>query len=538
MKYFISVIIFAVLGVNLMSQTINEPEVGTVSYITTQNVYVKFKSTDKLSIGDTLYIRQGEKLVPVLLVTNLSSISCVCTTVSSAVLKVADVVVAKPKLPMPSEPNTEEAVKEIKPEPLVVKPDSISGESTGTKKLKQEVSGRLSLSSYTNFSNSESDDSERMRYTFSLKANNIGNSRLSAETYLSFAHSNKNWDEVKNNLFNGLKIYSLGLRYDFNESMSVIFGRKINSRISNVGVIDGLQFEKSFGAMTIGAFAGSRPDYRDYSYNFGLLQYGAYLGHDYTIADGKGNMQSSLAFIEQTNNGNTDRRFAYFQHYNSLIKKLYFFGSVEMDLYKKINDKPETTFNLSNIYLMLRYQIIKQLSLSVSYSARQNIIYYETYKDYIDRLLESETLQGYRVMATVRPVKNMSFGAKAGYRYRISDPNPTRDLYGYLTYSRVPWLNVSTTFSVTILESNYLKGNIYSVGITRDLIPGKVSGGLNYRYVDYRYYSTEFPQIQNIGEIDIYWRIYKKLSLSVYYEGTFEKQVTFNRIYANLSYRF
>jgi len=209
-----------------------------------------------------------------------------------------------------------------------------------------------------------------------------------------------------------------------------------------------------------------------------------------------------------------------------------------MDLYKKVNDKAETTFNLSNLYLMLRYQVIKQLSLSVSYSARQNIIYYETYKDYIERLLESETLQGYRFMATLRPVKNLSFGAKAGYRYRVNDPKPTRDLYGYLTYSRVPWLNVSTTLSATIMESNYLKGNIYSVGINRDLIPGKVSGGFNYRYVDYRYYSTEFPQIQNIGEINIYWRIYKKLSLSVYYEGTFEKQVTFNRIYANLSYRF
>jgi len=538
MKYFISVIIIAVLGVTLRGQTVTEPIEGTVSYITTQNVYVKFKSTENLTIGDTLFLKQGETLVPVLIVNNLSSISCVCTTLSSTVLKVADVIIAKSKMPLQSVPKAEDTVNELKPQPLVVKNDSLPDEALPTKKIQQDIGGRLSVSSYSNFSNSEGDNSQRMRYTFSLKANNIGDSRLSAETYLSFVHSNKNWDDVQQNVFNGLKIYSLGLRYDFNKSMSVIFGRKINSRISSIGAIDGIQFEKSFGAITVGAFAGSRPDYRDYSYNFGLLQYGVYLGHDFTRADGKGNMQSSLAYIEQTNSGNTDRRFAYFQHYNSLIKKLYFFGSVEMDLYKKVNDKAETTFNLSNLYLMLRYQVIKQLSLSVSYSARQNIIYYETYKDYIERLLESETLQGYRFMATLRPVKNLSFGAKAGYRYRVNDPKPTRDLYGYLTYSRVPWLNVSTTLSATIMESNYLKGNIYSVGINRDLIPGKVSGGFNYRYVDYRYYSTEFPQIQNIGEINIYWRIYKKLSLSVYYEGTFEKQVTFNRIYANLSYRF
>ena len=298
--------------------------------------------------------------------------------------------------------------------------------------------------------------------------------------------------------------------------------------------------------MSVGAFVGSRPDYNDYSYSFKLLQYGAYIGHNY-VKDKK-NMQTSVAYVEQKNDGNTDRRFVYFQHANSMLKKVYFFGSVEMDLYEEVktvdsttsevNYKPQTTFKLSNLYLLLRYNITRNLSMSFSYSARQNIIYYETYKDFIDRLLESQTLQGYRLMVNYRPVKNLSLGVKGGYRFRTNDPKPTKDLYGYLTYSRVPGINAAATLSVTILESSYMTGNIYSLGLTRDLIPGKVSAGLNYRYVDYNFRNAETPLVQNIGEIDLTWRIVKKLSFSVYYEGTFEKVVTFNRIYANLGYRF
>jgi hypothetical protein len=291
---------------------------------------------------------------------------------------------------------------------------------------------------------------------------------------------------------------------------------------------------------------GSRPDYNDYSYSFKLLQYGAFVGHNYQKE--KKSMQTSIAFIEQQNDGNTDRRFLYFQHTNSLLKKLYFFGSIEMDLYEKVKSvdpvteittyNPQGTFNLSNLYLMLRYNISRKISMTFSYSARQNVIYYETYKDFIDRLLESQTLQGYRLILNYRPVKNLALGLKGGYRFRKDDPKPTKDLYGYMTYSRVPLINASATLSVTILETSYMTGNIYSLGLTRDLIPGKVSAGLSYRYVDYDFTNAEVPLVQNIGEIDITWRIAKKFSFSVYYEGTFEKDVTFNRIYANLGYRF
>ena len=536
MKYLFLLILFILFGLSLRGQTQSTLEEGTVSYITSQNIYIKFKSTKNISEGDTLYIKQESKLLPALKVNKLSSISCVCSPLSAFEFRLSDVVFVKlkPTLISPEEKNDNAIVTNILPAEKVS--DSLELDTDKEKPLKQEVSGRISVSSYSNFYNNDSPSSQRMRYTFSFRGNNLGNSKFSIDSYISFVHSNTNWEEMKENIFNGLKIYSFATKYDFNETTKLLLGRKINPKLSSVGAIDGLQFEKKIKSFTLGAFAGSRPDYSDYSINLDLLQYGIYFSHE--LNKGNINMQSSLGFIEQTNNSVTDRRFIYVQHSNTLVKNLYFFGSAELDLYKVVNDQKENTLSLTNLYLSLRYRIIKQLSLSVSYSNRQNVIYYETYKDFLERLLEAEALQGWRAQINYRPVKYLSIGLNAGYRFRKEDPAPTKNLHAYLSYSRIPGIKASATISATILETSYLTGNIFSLGLSKDLIPGKINSGLRYRYIDYNFINSAPSVAQNVGEINLTWRIYKKLSMSVYYEGSFEKQFTSNRIYLNITQRF
>ena len=46
------------------------------------------------------------------------------------------------------------------------------------------------------------------------------------------------------------------------------------------------------------------------------------------------------------------------------------------------------------------------------------------------------------------------------------------------------------------------------------------------------------PLIQHVGEANLSWTVYRKLSLSVYYEGTFEKEVPYHRVFINISQRF
>ncbi len=57
------ILFILVAGQNSFGQESRE---GTVTYITSQHIYVKFNSTENLSEGDTLYIRQGNNDVPAL----------------------------------------------------------------------------------------------------------------------------------------------------------------------------------------------------------------------------------------------------------------------------------------------------------------------------------------------------------------------------------------------------------------------------------------------------------------------------------------
>jgi len=539
MKQVFPVLLILFLGLRLKGQTVVESKEGSISFVTTQNVYVKFQSTENIAAGDTLFITKDAKKLPALIVKDLSSISCVCVPITTKLLTVGEKISSQPKIIQPKKTAEVIAIPII--QPVQAKSDTGTVKKELPVELKQNISGRIAVSSYSNFSNM-SDFSQRMRYTFSLSARNIGDSKLSAETYISFVHKINEWSEVKDNIYNGLKIYSLSLNYAFNKNNNIWVGRKINSRLSNVGAIDGLQYETRFKSFTAGVFGGTRPDYMDYSFNASLLQYGGYLSHDLTTA--KGNMQSSVAFIEQKNNGFTDRRFAYFQHSNALLPSLYFFGSIEFDLYNKVLNAQDSTYsqdntpNLSNLYVSLRYKVFKQLTLSLSYSNRQNIIYYETYKNIIDQLLDASTMQGYTFQLNYRPGKKLSIGANAGYRFSKPDPRPSKNLYSYVTYSNVPWINASATVSYTLMETGYINGSIYSLGLSREIVPGILSGGLGYRYVDYKFVNSEAPLIQNMAEMDLTWRIMKKLSCSLNYEGTFETGRNYQRIYVNITQRF
>lgn len=535
----ITIILFLLLAVlSLKGQTADETMQGEVSYITSQHVYVKFRSTDGISAGDTLFLFQNGARRPALIVNDISSISCVCSVISGQKLLLADKVIARPQKAVPLKKE-----KEVLPPSPVnsAMVDTTITRKEGISEAKQHISGRISVSSYSNFSGA-SGSSQRMRYSFSLDANHINNSKLSAETYISFSHKIKEWDVVKEDIFNGLKIYSLALSYAINPKNNISVGRKINTRISNVGAIDGVQYETRIRSFTAGAFAGTRPDNMNYSFNANLAQYGAYVSHDYKAKNG--DMQSSLAFVQQMNGGNTDRRFAYLQHSNSLLPGLYFFGSLETELYRKVLNPTDSSYvlkntpKLSDVYISLRYKVIKQLSLSLSYSARHNIIYYETYKNIIDQLLEMAGTQGYMLQANYRPGKKISLGANAGYRFSKQDSRPTKNLYSYITYSDLPVLHATATLSATLMEAPYLNGQIYSLGLSRDLLPGKIYGGFNYRFVKYKFGSSTDQLIQHMAEINLSLRVMKKLLCSMNYEGTFETQRNFNQVYINLTQRF
>ncbi|MEI6050064.1 MAG: hypothetical protein WCS03_14270 [Bacteroidota bacterium] len=540
MRYVFFVSCIIVLSAGLKGQSLTENLNGKVSFISSQNVYVKFTSTAGISAGDTLYKMSEGKHIPVLKVINSSSTSCVCTTISSAIFSVADQIIAIKRNEnfKPKEKATEKVAKAS-----VVKKDAdvFEKKQPSADGLKQKINGSLSAFSYSNFSNTPAINSTRFRYNFSLDARNIGNSKFSIESYVSFNHKLGEWSVVKSNVFNALKIYNLSVKYDLNKSTHISLGRKINQRIASIGAMDGLQVEKSINKFTIGALVGSRPDFENYGFDIKLFQYGAYLALNTT--SGNNYSESSIAIMQQTNNRKTDRRFLYFQHSNSLIKNIYFFSTFEVDLFKLKSDTlnsnlPQNIFNLTGLYLSLRYKMTKNLTITGSYDSRKNVIYYETFKTFIDRILESEMRQSFRLQSDYRITSKLTFGLQSGYRFLKSDPHPSKNVYGYLNYYQIPGINISVNLSGTYLVSNYLNSKILGVSISRDFFKGKFYTGIGYRYVDYSYNESLLKTIQNIGEMNVTWQFAGKMSLSLNYEGTFEKPDIYNRFYLQIRKRF
>ena len=532
---------FFVLIVDLNGQQNVESATGQVSFVSTKNVYVKFKSTAGISVGDTLFTNTNGKLIPVLIVDNLSSFSCVCTVISPAKLSVADFITGRTK------PGNVSAGKTAAAEGAVIVPvQETQNISTAGKpktgELKQHISGSVAISSYTDMSGTPASNSQRFRYTLSLDAKNIGNSKFSFESYASFRHKLGDWNEVQNNIFNALKIFDLALVYDPNKSTRISLGRKINPRLSNIGAADGLQIEKSFGKFAIGALGGTRPDYTDYGFNSKLLQFGGYAG--FNTKNANSFSESSVAFMQQMNGSNVDRRFLYFQHSNSLVKNLYFIGTFEVDLYQlKIDttnhtETATTNFDPTGLYLSLRYRFSDKLSISGSYDARKNVIYYETYKTFIDRLLETEMRQGFRLQGSYRFTRDLTLGLQTGYRFLKSDPRPAKNIYGYLTYSNIPGVNVTLTLSGTYTESSYMNGQIYGANVSHDFLSSKLQTGIGYHYTDYTMPENGLKEIQHIGEINLYWMLPAKMAFGINYEGTFEQQYKYHRFYLQLRKRF
>lgn len=516
---------FLLLHLTGYSQSAGTEVKGNVSFISSENIYVSFPSTEGIQMGDTLFIQKDNKWMPILTVSNMSSISVVGKALKGVTLSLTNEVIAHKKSDLPLEVLTEKSNESVALVDQVIAKSKT--EKKGTIEKKPLVDGRFSVSGYANFSDnllSLSTPNYRLRYNLALNAKRIAGSGLSFESYLAYTHTLNNPTET----FTDLKVYDLNLKYDFNRSTSLSLGRKINVNTANVGAVDGLQFEKRFKNITVGALVGFRPNDSTYGFDSKLFEYGAFISHSYSKE--VVNMQSSLAFFNQTNNLNTDRCYLYVQHSNSLLKNVYFFGSAEIDLYSMENNVPITDFDMTSLYLSLSYYPENNLSLSLSYDTRKNVHYYETYKNRIDSLLENATRQGLRFRFNYRPLKYFSWSGTAGYRLQTPTSDESINAMSYLSYSRVPFIDASFTITGTYLKIGNESGFIYGGSLSKDFCKGNVDVELEYR--------KDLVFRQDIVDVSFSWRFTKNLMLSANVEGTIEQGTTFGRVFLNVTQRF
>ena len=504
---------------------------GEVSFLSSRNVYVKFASTKGIKESDTLYQKTGDRYHPALLVHTLSSASIVGLKLNEEEggIKKGDVfyahVILKKEKSLAEIRAEKRKEREKKHKQRVEKilqkdsslqaSDSLALEEETTPEYKQKIRGRLSASSYNSHSNYG--DVQRMRYSFSMRARHIQDSKFSVESYINFRHRIGEWEAVQENLARALKVYTLSASYDISPTSWVSVGRRINPKLSSLGALDGIQGEKRFGRFHIGLLLGSHPDYSDYRYNPTLFQGGAYLSFDSEMKDYK-RQQATLGFANQLNHGVTDRRYLYFQYSAQFSKSLSIYHSMEMDLYESVNSEKKNVSKLTNLYVSLRYRPVKKLRLSLSYDRRKNIIYYETYKDYIDRLLNQAHRQGLRLGVNYKIIKYVTWGLNASMRFQNDGGNYSRNLNSYINISRIPLLKMRLSIKANLMQNKYINSRLYGIKASKSFLKKKLNMELYYKRLFYVYKNQELPQEKNISGGSISFRFLKKTSLHTYFE--------------------
>ena len=534
MKFILFILFLFSVPFSVFGQIIKPMNEGKVSFISSKNVYVKFTSTEGINTGDTLYIYQADIWKPALIVKQKSSTSCVTENITDIKFTSGQSIVTfiKEKEENKKEIEDKQAADIVLPAST---PDIIDTDSLKSISRKQLLNGRFTLSTNASLNPDTKSSFQRIRAAFSLNIQNINQSPFSAQTYITYRHR-YGIDQSNIGFYDDFKIFTLALQFAPSDKFQMSFGRKINNNIANLGAIDGLQSEYHFNSYTLGAFLGTRPDFTDYTFNAKLPQFGVYFVRNDQSKNGSA--QTSIAFTEQQNDFKTDRRFIYFQHNNSLLKNLNLFLSSEFDVFKKVKEDISNNIRLTSVYASIRYRLRKNLSFNVSYDNRRNIIFYESYQTFIDQLLAQETRQGFRFQANYNPFKNITVNASAFYRYQGSNPIPTKNYVANINFNQLPGIKASVSASFNLLESYYYKGSIIGGRISNNYLKGKLAAELNYRHVNYTFFNSESSLLQHIAGMNLSLNIFKKTSLMVSYEGTFEPTNTYHRYFITFVQRF
>ena len=510
---------------------------GKVGYTSSQLVYVNFDNTNGIAEGDTLFTMLKSTKVPSLKVKYISSSSAACEKLIDSNFKSGLQVFASIKDISLQVKDTLIPVTKVQPINVQSLEKVEKSKINSVKKVETKITGRYSLQSYSNFNNIDyRGEYQRWRHSFRFGAQNIGGSELSFSTYAFFTYRADQWSTVSSNLGKALKVYDLNLSYKFGESARLWFGRYLNRKISNISIVDGVQFEKAFPFLTFGLVAGSRPNFTDFGLNAKLFEYGVYLNRLDTL--GSGMMENTFSIFQQTNNFKTDRRFAYLQHSNTIISNTSLFASAEVDLFKKELFIGKSDFSLTSLFLSARYSPVREFSLSFSYDARKNVYYYETFKSLSESVLENETRQGFRARTVIRPLNSLIIGLQYGYRYSKTDVKPSRNYGGNVSLTRIPLIESSININFNQLITNYVDGDVYSINLMKSITSISSDISIGFRKTDYTFTNNSPKFDEKAILIDLSTGALNPFYFSISYEGVFELKRTYGRMLFDITTRF
>lgn len=523
--FFILFFGFAMIG---FAQDGTSKKQGTVTFVTSNNVYVRFDTTQDLNVGNVLSYNGTECLK----IESLSSTSAVCTLINNCAIAKDAIVTTQVEVKSDTDETSEiedNTQNELPSTTVDVDPEYQQDESL----YRENIRGRISVASYNQSSNVRENRS-RIQGAFSLNASHINDSKFSFESFLAYRAIGSTPQDYtgRTSIFN---VYNLNGTYDATPDLSITAGRKINPKATSLGANDGIMAEKYFGNFYAGIIGGFRPDIFDYGFNGDLLQYGGYAGIETNSASFYS--QTTLGVMEQTNGSETDRRYIYFQHNSTIASNLNLFSTMELDIF----GGEAGGSRLTNLYLSARYRFSRAVNAMISYDSRKQIIYFQTFQTQIEQFLDDDLArQGLRLRLNVRPSKLIWLGASYSSRFQSDSQNASDNIYGYATLTKIPSVGGRLNISYNTNSSNYLTSNIASIRYSRDVVKGDLNADVYFRNAKYDYENRDETFTQNYFGGGLNWNIARSWQFSINAElSTLDANDEKNyRFYTRLTKRF
>lgn len=484
--------LFAIFFISILTWTSHAQVSGTVSYVTDENVYVRFTSTNGLSVGDTLFRENGD---PCLVVQRTSSISAVTSSINGC----------SPEVGTSLKYNPEVIPVEETVEPEVTTPvDTVAAQSasasTQTEQGGSTGRGRISTAAYGVYSpNSTETGYVRSVTRLALDVDHLTDANLSLSLYGNYQVYAR-FDDLPSRYPSAgrAQIYNANLKYSPTENWRLTGGRFINPNTASIGAVDGLSAERQLNRFVVGAIAGFRPDYVTFGTRLDQFQYGVYGGYSWNGA--KVRSQTTAGLLEQMSNGATDRRFLYLQHTSTINSNLTLFGSSEIDLYENYDTAAaKSALRLTHLYLSANFRLSRTWSVFASYDSRQQIIFYETFDSEVERILANAGMQsGVRLRLNYR--SRGGWIARGGVFNRFGRVNrESMNLNATIGHGKLPWIGGSFTVTGNLNTSRNLGSYIASARYVNSFAQNRVRWSLYGRYLRYQY--PEYPDVT----VPAYW---------------------------------
>jgi hypothetical protein len=522
--------IIAIVFCNRLSKA---QELGkcSISYVTSNVVYVDAGKERQLTVGDTLSIQRGKEEIGSIVLFAVSGQSSAAHIVNRKItFAIGDQAFWKAK--HLSEISTTVAVH-IDSSSVILFP-----KNNQPAKAENIVRGMV----VAQYENIMADDKRLNLSQPALTAHLTVDNLFGTGTILSL-NTRSTYDASNNYAIYGqqtgiqTKAYEVALRRDQTDS-PIGFGiGRITSRFaSGLGSFDGGEVYFRFNAFTAGILGGAQVLDRTLSLNQEGSKGGVFLNYR-SGNDLFHRYDGTIAYGRQMVSGQLDREFLYTQNQLSLGPNLWIYQSADIELNDLVNEARQSSLSISSLSLQVHYVPLPWLSADGGYDAYRMVPLYETMKMIPDSLLDRGLFQGVRAATVIKLSSSITLLFNGSYGSRPTDGRSSSTLGAGIRELDVLYSGINAGIRGSKSSGPYADATDLALDLDREIFRDfTLSLRGSYRLMSVSILQQEYKTLA--AGLDGYYRISNSWFASLSGEYIYDPSMSSIHIFTEIGFRF